>query len=55
MPPMGGNPDTVSFSGFGSGGYMSQQMLFVYPSKIMGIATQGAGPYGNDFNKPDSY
>ena len=42
---MGLNPDTITVSGYSSGGYFAQMMHVIFSSTIKGSAEVGAGPY----------
>jgi hypothetical protein len=49
LPPLGGDMDTVTFSGFSSGSYMAHQMHIVYSDMIKGVGLHAGGPYGQHF------
>ena len=46
LPAMGADPEFVTFSGFSSGTYMSQQLLINYSDVIKGAALYHGGVYG---------
>jgi hypothetical protein len=45
LPPLGGNPDTVTISGYSSGGYMAQMLHVIFSSTVKGVGWVGSGPY----------
>jgi len=46
LPYMGGNPDTITLSGFSSGGFMSHLTHVIFSDTFKGVGIFSGGPYG---------
>ena len=58
LPPMGADPNTITFSGYSGGAYMSHYMHVIHSDVIKGVGLFNGGPYttaftdlGNGFEK----
>ena len=47
LPPLGGQADSITISGFSGGGSMAADMFTIYSDTIKGAGFIGSGPYGN--------
>ena len=46
LPPMNADADTITFSGFSSGAFMSTNMHVIYSDTIKGVGLTSGGVYG---------
>ena len=53
LPPLGGDIDTLTLSGFSSGSFISHQLHIVYSEMVKGVGLHEGGPYFSwtDHNK----
>ena len=47
LPPLGGEADTITISGFSGGGVTANNLGVVWSESISGIGMTGSGPYGD--------
>ena len=45
LPPLGGDPDTITVSGFSSGAYMATILHVIYPQTVKGLGFAEGGSY----------
>ena len=48
MPPLGGDPDTITLSGMSAGSYMSNTLHLIMSDTIKGVGLYEGGPYGTN-------
>ena len=48
LPAMGGEPDSITISGFSGGSYTASQLHVIYSDLIKGSGLICGGPYGDD-------
>ena len=48
LPAMGGDPDSITISGFSGGSYAATQLHVIYSDLIKGSGLIAGGPYGDD-------
>ena len=49
LPPMGINPNTITFAGDSGGSYMSTNMHVIHSDVVKGAGLMIGGPYGFDW------
>ena len=47
--PLGGDPESITFSGWSSGAYMAHLMHIVHSDTIKGVGLMEGGPYGSSY------
>ena len=50
LPSLGGDPESVTFSGFSGGAFMANSMHVISSKTIKGVGIVAGGPYGADLN-----
>ena len=54
LPPLGGQADSITISGFSGGGSMASDMITIYSDTVKGAGLIASGPYGDGhWTKPE--
>lgn len=54
LPPLNGDPNSITFSGFASGSTMSQLLHIVHSDTIKGVGLNQGSPYGSTLYDVDT-